>query len=171
MGTLTQHFDRSEFNCTCCGRYGGTPADLARLADALEAWRGRMGEMAGHEVSIPLNSAYRCPAHNLAVGGEPFSEHMAGRAVDTRPRGISLWQAVLAALEVPELSASGIGLYVNPGNPAGGWIHADVRHSGPVRWGRIILPDRSQKKVPFGEALELARSLAEDAGRLAGKDE
>ena len=51
-------------------------ANLARLADCLE----QVQSLLGHPLVI--NSAFRAPALNAAVGGAPLSRHAVGLAVD-----------------------------------------------------------------------------------------
>ena len=59
----------------------------------LDAWRTNYGS------SRIVNSAYRNPARNAAVGGAPQSRHMFGDAVDLRNQGGTLaeWNAMVAA--------------------------------------------------------------------------
>lgn len=49
---------------------------LRKTAQLLEAVRTRLG------VPIHVDSGYRCPALNAAVGGQPNSQHMTGHAAD-----------------------------------------------------------------------------------------
>jgi hypothetical protein len=51
-------------------------ANLIRLAAMME----QVLQLLGHEVTI--NSGYRCPALNTAVGGAPLSRHALGLAID-----------------------------------------------------------------------------------------
>jgi uncharacterized protein YcbK (DUF882 family) len=69
---LSDHFTASEMACHHCGRVYVTPA----LMIMLEKLRDLFG--------IPLSvcSGYRCPSHNVAIGGAPSSKHMLGMAVD-----------------------------------------------------------------------------------------
>lgn len=52
-------------------------ANLQMLAAGLERVRSAIGNLAIH-----VNSGYRCPALNLAIGGAKDSAHMQGRAAD-----------------------------------------------------------------------------------------
>lgn len=71
---LSTNFQAKEFDCQC-GKCPETLIDLDHVAK-LQKLRDDMG------ASIKLNSAYRCPAHNKAVGGENNSIHMKGQATD-----------------------------------------------------------------------------------------
>ena len=61
----------ADFACKHCGKNLFNLSTFAKLQDALLLlpWKP------------PVNSGYRCPAHNLAVGSTA-PEHPAGRAVD-----------------------------------------------------------------------------------------
>ena len=70
-----RYFQPSEFVCKCgCG--GGASRMSSGLLDRLDAAR----EAAG--IPFVINSGFRCPAHNRAVGGVPDSAHARGYAVD-----------------------------------------------------------------------------------------
>lgn len=71
---LSANFQAKEFDCQC-GKCPETLIDIDHVAK-LQKLRDDMG------ASIKLNSAYRCPAHNKAVGGENNSIHMKGQATD-----------------------------------------------------------------------------------------
>lgn len=71
---LTDHFNLKEFECPCCHRVRICPLLLLRL----EKLRGLWGE------PMVLTSAFRCDAHNSAVGGVKNSLHRLGQAADVR---------------------------------------------------------------------------------------
>lgn len=72
MTQLTNHFSAAELDCPHCGKCVMQPAFMAKL----EQLRVAYGK------PITINSGYRCPEHNKAVGGAPKSYHMQGRAAD-----------------------------------------------------------------------------------------
>ena len=79
---LSEHFTAHEFACHCCGKLpdnGMAPA----LIELLENTRAHFG------VPIVINSGYRCPKHNKAVGGALHSQHMEGTAADIRIHGVT----------------------------------------------------------------------------------
>ena len=74
-----KHFTEKEFRCKCCGQKGSpqAAANIRALVDVvLDPAREKLGK------PIVVNSGYRCPKHNLAVGGVTNSQHMAGEAAD-----------------------------------------------------------------------------------------
>ena len=72
-------FKLDEFKCRCCESNGTLQAvsnTKALVENVLDPARERLGR------AITVNSGYRCPKHNLAVGGVKNSQHMAGEAAD-----------------------------------------------------------------------------------------
>lgn len=81
MGDLTKDFNRSEFACKCgCGR------NLIKLefVERLQILRDRFAKRVD-DPRITVVSGYRCPAHNLNVGGKPNGAHPFGVAADIQP--------------------------------------------------------------------------------------
>ena len=81
---LTAHFSLAEFTASDTASRLGIDNDapdellpvLTRTAQGME----RIRTMLGHPVHI--NSAYRSPKLNAAVGSKPTSQHLRGEAVD-----------------------------------------------------------------------------------------
>lgn len=94
------------------------PALLAKLNEIRKAY-GK---------PIVVNSGYRSPAHNAAVGGVKNSMHVRGKAADIRPTSKN-------AADLPELqricdelnAEGGVGFYNT-------FCHVDVR-GRRARWG------------------------------------
>jgi len=91
------------------------------LAETLEIIRGAVGVT----ISVTPNGGYRSPAHNKAIGGRQFSQHMQGRAADIKAGGAvsaEKLHATIARLwangKLPRLG--GLGLYPT-------FVHVDVR--------------------------------------------
>lgn len=88
-------FSDSEFLCKCgkCGR----GIEWMRAETLSKLYRAR--DAAG--IPFKITSAYRCEAHNAAVGGKPNSAHLRGRAVDidytTMQEGYTILKALLDA--------------------------------------------------------------------------
>jgi uncharacterized protein YcbK (DUF882 family) len=120
MGDLSEHFSKADLACRCCGQL----KIESGLIDALEQLRTLAGQ------PIIVHDAYRCPAHNHAVGGVTDSEHTRGMAADINIPGMSLQQMYDLALQVPTFLNGGIGVY------DGGFIHLDIR-TQQARWARV----------------------------------
>ena len=113
------HFSDAELACHCgCGVNACKP----ELVFALEALRSLVG------IPIRVDDAYRCPAHNAAVGGVKDSEHLEGIAADIRIPGMSPDQMYAAARCIPAFANGGIGVSQHQG-----YIHVDTR-GAKARW-------------------------------------
>ena len=95
---LSQHFTLRELCKTRTGMEN-VPSEaqvenLKRLCRWLERLRRRWNERyadignGGMEEPLIINSGYRSPAVNKAVGGAPTSNHLTGCAVDIRVAGL-----------------------------------------------------------------------------------
>ena len=106
----SEHFHNAELACPCCGVNGVQPAVL----DTAESIRSAAGQRYG-KVRLKTTSAYRCPAHNAAIGGSVKSQHMLGTALDIRLqvfKGLKKW-VTIAPCEWEDLArqAPGLGGY------------------------------------------------------------
>lgn len=108
---LAKNFQVKEFACSD----GSDPVFIAReLPMVLQYIRMRAG------TSLHINSGYRTPAKNQAVGGAQYSQHLYGTAADIRtPPGQTPAKLAAIAREImPDWG--GVGVY--------DWgIHVDVR--------------------------------------------
>lgn len=83
MTQLTEHFSMAEMTHTSHIHLSNTPAteehrlNLTYTAQQMEKVRAVLGN-----VPIRVNSAYRSPAVNRAVGGTATSQHASGEACD-----------------------------------------------------------------------------------------
>ena len=67
-------------------------ANLCRLAQTLEKVRAAIGK------PVIVNSAYRSPAVNDAIGGSDRSQHMRGLAADIKVHGMTAYQVCMAIM-------------------------------------------------------------------------
>jgi hypothetical protein len=96
---LTANFAVPEFECAC----GQCPETLINLDHVAKLQKLREDMNA----SIHINSAFRCPAHNKAVGGEPHSQHQLGNATDITIEGMT----PLEVQDACESRFDGLGRY------------------------------------------------------------
>ena len=88
MGTISKHFSYREFEASPTADHLGicnvivTPevrdAVKALVLEVLEPLRTKWGK------PLHVNSGYRCPDLNKAVGGVPTSQHQKGEAADIK---------------------------------------------------------------------------------------
>ncbi len=121
---LTENFSLSEFESKDGSH---TPEDvkqnLQKLANNLQALRNYLGK------PIFINSGYRSPSHNKAVGGSKNSQHVLGKASDirvkdTQPKDVYL--AIEKLIAKGEMLQGGLGLYRT-------FVHYDIRKT-KARW-------------------------------------
>ena len=74
-------FKEKEFACRCCGELPPLARANVRalVSEVLDPVREKLGK------AIVVNSGYRCPRHNAAVGGVRNSQHLRGEAADIVP--------------------------------------------------------------------------------------
>ena len=65
-----------EIQCGCVNDFCTATLISEELIQAYEKFRLKIG------IQLNVNSGYRCPAHNKAVGGKPLSQHQVGKAID-----------------------------------------------------------------------------------------
>ena len=103
MTQLSEHFSLEELTITMHREYDNTPNEdqinnLTRVAQLLEQVKALLG---GKPVMV--NSGYRSPQVNLAVGSKPTSQHCLGCAADIRVPGMTPDEVVQAikASDIP----------------------------------------------------------------------
>lgn len=118
---LMPHFLVSELACPHCGACEMDPVFM----DRLEALRLVVG------VTFKINSGFRCPTHDLAVGGEgkPIN-HVAGKAVDIAIAGAPAWQITSIARA---FGFTGMGTRQH-GPHERRFIHLDTFHDEWTTW-------------------------------------
>ena len=69
---ITENFSLPEFECPCCGK-----AEIVKpFVVILQAARYLA------DIPFEINSGYRCPKHNKAIGSKSTSSHLKGLAAD-----------------------------------------------------------------------------------------
>ena len=94
-----------------------------------------------------INSFFRCPALNRAIGGSKNSDHMAGRSVDLDSDGnllnIAIFDFIRTELDFDQC----IGEYPDE-NGVFQWVHASIREKD--NRGQVLVKLKD-KYIPFGE--------------------
>jgi uncharacterized protein YcbK (DUF882 family) len=108
---------------------------LARAAsDLLYRVEGLLNEIDWDE-EVYINSGYRTPERNRAIGGAPNSYHTLARAVDINDPHHRLYAAIAARPDALEK----FGLWMEDGKSARSWVHLDTG-TRPPRSVRIFNP-------------------------------
>ena len=103
-----RYFSASEFVCRCGCGLNNISLELVYKLDELRCLFGS---------PIVVNSACRCPSHNLSVGGSSSSSHLYGLAVDIK---------VLNSLDRFKLVELALKLGFNRVGIAKDFIHLDI---------------------------------------------
>ena len=161
---LSEHFTLAEMCKTSAKTQDGNiPShvhieNLKRLCGWLEMLRKRYNERyvvsreispraalgrddnEGREEPIIINSGYRSPAVNKAVGGVPTSNHLTGCAADIKVAGIEqLIRYATILLDISDESQEDFDELLIERSPKGSyWLHFAVRPSGNRRKVRLI---------------------------------
>ena len=121
------NFSPSEFRCKCKGKHcDGEPPHpdrIRHLAWVLQRIRNRCG------AALSVNSGYRCPEYNKAIGGARRSQHPQCTAADIHCKSMASSKVADIAEELAEQRAvpiGGIGRYNT-------FTHIDIRHD-KARW-------------------------------------
>ena len=137
---LSQHFTLGELCKTNTG-INNVPNEaqvenLKRLCQWLEELRRRWNNLYGDgDDPIVINSGFRSPSVNNAVGGAPNSNHLTGCAVDIHVLGMEqLLRYAVILLDISDLNNEDFDELLLERSPKGTyWLHFAVRPSGNRR--------------------------------------
>jgi hypothetical protein len=128
---LTQHFDLEELTKSQTGdRLGIDNVPGAAELDCLKELCEQVLEpVRAHYGPVFINSGYRCPDLNKAVGGASASQHCLGQAADIEVPGVP--NGDLAAWIVANLNFDQVILECyRKGQPNSGWVHVSYKVYG-----------------------------------------
>ena len=115
-----KYFKMEEFECRCCGNVRFTENIEALVENVLDPAREKLG------MAIAVNSGFRCPKHNAAVGGVPQSQHVVGEAADISPLKSGSKLEQLAAVIVEQGKYDQVILYPT-------FVHVSWKKNGTNR--------------------------------------
>jgi zinc D-Ala-D-Ala carboxypeptidase len=122
---LSEHFTEKEMTFTQVRKPNVlTPEARARLKLLCEKVLEPIREH--FKLPVKINSAYRAPEVNKAVGGAKNSQHMLGEAADIEILGVDnlvLAHWIANNLEFDQV----ISEFYVPGDPTAGWVHVSFR--------------------------------------------
>lgn len=98
-----------------------------------------------------INSGYRSPALNEAVGGSSRSQHCKGQAVDIEVPGVANYDIakwIEDNLEYDQLILE----FYTPGIPDSGWVHVSYRDDGENR-GQSLTAMKEDGKTVYKRGL------------------
>lgn len=106
-----QHFKVREFACQDGSQVVFIDSYLVSILDILRNQTGK---------PVIINSGYRTPARNKAVGGAKYSYHMRGMAADIRINGMTAKEIANKLNAIVPNDECGIIVYNT-------WVHIDTR--------------------------------------------
>lgn len=93
-----------------------------------------------------INSGYRGPALNEAVGGSPRSQHCKGQAADIEVPGVANADVAQWIVDNTEFDQVILEFYT-PGIPDSGWVHVSHNHQGEQRKSILTAMKENGKTV------------------------
>ena len=144
---LSEHFTLAELCKTSVKtKDGNIPSrvhinNMKRLCGWLEMLRDEWNKRYGDgDDPIIINSGYRSPAVNKAVGGVPTSNHLTGCAVDIRVLGMEhLLRYAVILLDISDESQEDFDELLIERNSRGNyWLHFALRPEGNRRKIKLL---------------------------------
>ena len=155
---LSAHFSVPEFRC-----HGANCCDSILIDDALVAFLQQIRAHFGKPVTI--NSGYRCPSHNAAIGGAANSYHCRGMAADI---SVADTPPAAVAAYAQHLGVPGIGLYETAQD--GFFVHIDTRPQRFYWYGQRCIPKNTfldDANIRYRQALQAAMGISDLGALLA----
>ena len=90
-----------------------------------------------HFGAVTINSSYRAPLVNKAVGGSKTSQHVNGQAIDFEVKGVDNKKVADWVADNLEFDQVILEFYTS-GDKNSGWVHASIKKAGGNRKMRMI---------------------------------
>jgi zinc D-Ala-D-Ala carboxypeptidase len=150
---LSENFTMAEFTKSQTAERKGI--DNTPQGEHLEAakalFENVVQKVRDHFGPTVINSGYRSPELNEAVGGSSKSQHCKGEAVDIEVPGVA--NADLANWIVDNLEFDQVILeFYTPGIPDSGWVHVSYKADGDNRRS-ILTASRVDGKTQYAEGI------------------
>jgi len=150
---LSENFSLKEFTkSSTATRLGidNTPED-EHLEAAVSLFTEVVQPVRDNFGSTTINSGYRGPDLNEAVGGSSRSQHCKGQAADIECRDASNMEVATWIKENLEIDQLILEFY-SPTDPDAGWVHVSYRNDGENR-GSILTASKVDGKTVYSEGL------------------
>lgn len=146
---LSKNFSMAEFTKSQTAERKGI--DNTPQGEHLEAakalFENVVQKVRDHFGPTTINSGYRCPELNEAVGGSATSQHCHGEAADIEVPGVA--NADLANWIVENTDFDQVILeFYTPGIPDSGWVHVSYKADGSNR-GKPMTASRVNGKTVY----------------------
>ena len=163
---LTEHFTLEELTVSPTAKKLGlsnvpTPQHIENMRycceKILEPVRAHFGK------PIQVNSSYRSPLVNKAVGGSNTSQHVNGQAIDFEIPGVD--NKVVADWVADNLEFDQVILeFYTRGDKNSGWVHASIKKEGGNRRQRLIATKSKAGGTSYTPVADFDPSTTKAAG-------
>ena len=165
MTQLTEHFNLSEMTVSpTAKRLGLSNQPTAEHIEnmryccekILEPVRAKFGP-------VTINSSYRAPAVNKAVGGSKTSQHVNGQAIDFEVKGVDNKKVADWVADNLEFDQVILEFYT-AGDKNSGWVHASIKKGGGNRKQRLIAKKSKAGGTQYVPVADFDPSTTREAG-------
>lgn len=169
---LTEHFKLEEMTVSPTAKKLGlsntpTPQHIENMRycceKILEPVRAKFGP-------VKINSSYRAPAVNAAVGGSKTSQHVNGQAIDFEVPGVDNKKVADWVADNLEFDQVILEFY-SAGDKNSGWVHASIKKEGGNRRVRMIASKSKAGGTVYTTVKDFDPSTTREAGapQVAGQ--
>jgi len=162
---LTEHFKLEEMTVSPTAKKLGlsntpTPEHIENMRycceKILEPVRAKFGP-------VTINSSYRAPLVNKAVGGSKTSQHVNGQAIDFEVKGVD--NKTVADWVADNLEFDQVILeFYSAGDKNSGWVHASIKKEGGNRKQRMIATKSKAGGTVYKQVADFDPSTTREAG-------
>ena len=165
MTQLTEHFTLEEMTVSPTAKRLGlsntpTPEHIENMRYCcemiLEKVRAKFGP-------VTINSSYRSPRVNQAVGGSKTSQHVNGQAIDFEVKGVD--NKTVADWVADNLEFDQVILeFYTKGDKNSGWVQASIKKEGGNRRQRLIATKSKAGGTTYTPVKDFDPSTTKEAG-------
>lgn len=165
MTQLTEHFNLEEMIVSPTAKRLGlsntpTPEHIENMRycceKILEPVRAKFGP-------VTINSSYRAPRVNQAVGGSKTSQHVNGQAIDFEVKGVDNKKVADWVADNLEFDQVILEFY-SAGDKNSGWVHASIKKEGGNRRQRLIATKSKAGGTKYTPVKDFDPSTTKEAG-------
>jgi putative chitinase len=165
MTQLTEHFTLAEMIVSPTAKKLGipntpTPAHIENMRycceKILEPVRAKFGP-------VTINSSYRAPLVNKAVGGSATSQHVNGQAIDFEVKGVDNKKVADWVADNLEFDQVILEFYA-AGDKNSGWVHASIKKEGGNRKQRLVATKSKAGGTKYTPVKDFDPSTTKEAG-------
>jgi len=165
MTKLTEHFALEEMTVSPTAKRLGIPNTPTAThienmryccEKILEPVRAKFGP-------VTINSSYRAPLVNKAVGGSKTSQHVNGQAIDFEVKGVDNKKVADWVADNLEFDQVILEFY-SAGDKNSGWVHASIKKEGGNRKQRLVATKSKAGGTKYTPVKDFDPSTTREAG-------